>query len=120
MFDHVEIKTVQFEQCRVFYERVLIALNIELKWSDDAAAGFGPVGDPKTRFLIEKADTRSVSHLAFIAQNKQAVHDFHAAGLAHGFTCNGPPGLRDQYAPNYYAAFLRDPDGNNIEAVVYL
>ncbi|WP_201772639.1 VOC family protein [Endozoicomonas numazuensis] len=54
------------------------------------------------------------------ATSKAAVEQFHQAGISGGFQCNGEPGVREQYAPGYYAAFLLDPDGNNVEAVVYL
>ena len=86
----------------------------------DHAAGFGVKGSPKVGFLIEKSDQSVPSHLAFAALDESAVGRFHQAGIEHGFTCNGKPGLRKNYAPNYYAAFLLDPDGNNVEAVVYL
>lgn len=120
MFDHVEIKTVNFAECVAFYECVLAPLGVEMKWSGKSAAGFGPTAEPNTRFLIEASDVAQVCHLAFTATDEAAVQAFHAQGVAAGFECNREPGLRPDYAPNYYAAFLRDPDGNNIEAVVYV
>lgn len=120
MIDHFEIKVVDFESCRDFYQRVLAPLGIELKWADDAAAGFGLTTEPNVRFLIEKSDSSTKSHIAFSAANKVQVSEFHKSGLSCGAICNGKPGLREQYAPNYYAAFLLDPDGNNVEALVYL
>ncbi|UYI45923.1 VOC family protein [Vibrio natriegens] len=120
MIDHFEIKVVDFESCRDFYQRALAPLGIELKWADDAAAGFGLTTEPNVRFLIEKGDNKAKSHIAFSAFNKEQVFEFYQAGLTNGASCNGKPGLRKKYAPNYYAAFLLDPDGNNVEAVVYL
>ena len=120
MIDHFEIKTVEFESCVKFYTVVLQPLNIELKWSDDFAAGFGTKGDSKVRFLIEKSDTQEPSHIAFSALSQSSVDQFHSTGVESGFTSNGGPGIRAEYASNYYAAFLYDPDGNNIEAVVYV
>ncbi|MBX2826362.1 MAG: VOC family protein [Gammaproteobacteria bacterium] len=120
MIDHFEIKTVEFESCVNFYAVVLRPLDIELKWSDDTAAGFGVKGDEKVQFLIEKSDTREPCHIAFSAQSQSSVDQFHTAGLENGFTNNGEPGVRAEYAANYYAAFLHDPDGNNIEAVTYI
>ena len=120
MIDHFEIKTVNFEQCRDFYSTVLQPLNIELKWSDEAAAGFGLAGEENVRFLIEKSDAICPCHIAFAATDESSVAEFYEAGIAAGFQGNGEPGLREDYAPNYYAAFLFDPDGNNVEAVVYL
>jgi len=119
MIDHFEIKVVDFEGCKRFYETALAALEIEVKWSDSAAAGFGRVGEPKVVFLIEKFEKSVPVHIAFSAKSQQEVERFHAKGVEGGFECNGKPGLRVNYAPNYYAAFLLDPDGNNVEAVIY-
>ncbi len=120
MIDHFEIKTVDFHGCKRFYEKVLLPLNIEVKWSDASAAGFGVIGDDKVRFLIEKGDSRTKSHIAFSAPCKSSVRQFYQIAVSEGHQCNGEPGLRKNYAPNYYAAFVLDPDGNNVEAVVYL
>lgn len=120
MVDHFEIKVLSLSECVNFYTAVLRPLNIELKWSDEAAAGFGLTEESKVRFLIEKADQMQNCHIAFLAPNEMAVDIFHSSGVASGAESNGEPGLREQYAPNYYAAFLLDPDGNNVEAVVYV
>ena len=116
MFDHVEIKVVRFDSCQHFYATVLAPLLIELKWSDETAAGFGLMGRDHVGFLIEQGQQGASCHLAFRADDATQVDAFHHAGIKAGFACNGLPGLRPHYAPNYYAAFLRDPDGNNIEA----
>ena len=120
MIDHFEIKVIKFELCVEFYSLVLSPLSIERKWDDRFAAGFGLTSEPKTRFLIEKSQSNSKTHIAFSASTKASVNSFHSIGLLNGYTCNGLPRLRKNYAPNYFAAFLLDPDGNNIEAVVYL
>ena len=120
MFDHVEIKVVQFDDCRCFYDIVLVPLLIELKWADKDAAGFGRVGQDKVGFLIERGEPGAPCHLAFTASSAAQVDEFYQVGVRAGFACNGQPGLRPHYAPNYYAAFLRDPDGNNIEVLAYL
>jgi len=120
VFDHVEIKVVNVDDCRRFYETVLAPLLIELKWADEGAAGFGPVSRDKVGFLIERGERGAPCHLAFAASTAAQVDAFHRAGVTAGFACNGLPGLRPHYAPDYYAAFLRDPDGNNIEALAYL
>ncbi len=120
MIDHFEIKVADFESCCDFYTQALSPLGIELKWADDAAAGFGLRSEPNVRFLIEKGVNSAKSHIAFSASGEGQVSEFHKAGLSNGATCNGRPGLREKYAPNYYAAFLLDPDGNNVEAVAYL
>ncbi|EMP4114114.1 TPA: VOC family protein [Vibrio parahaemolyticus] len=120
MIDHFEIKVAAFEECRVFYMNALEPLGIELKWSDENAAGFGLSNEPNVRFLIEKGVSNSTCHIAFSALDKRQVTAFHEGGLSAGGKCNGKPGLRSHYAPNYYAAFLIDPEGNNVESVVYL
>ncbi len=120
VIDHFEIKTVNFQSCKLFYEAALEPLGIELKWADDGAAGFGKKGAEKVIFLIEKHSVSTPSHIAFSAPDKAAVEQFHQAAISAGFCCNGEPGVREHYAPGYYAAFLLDPDGNNVEAVVYL
>ncbi len=120
MIDHFEIKVVDFDACVAFYSKVLTPLGIELKWSDETAAGFGLINEPNTRFLIEMGDQSTPCHIAFKADDKVSIKAFHKSGIEAGFSCNGEPGLREHYAPNYYAAFLYDPDGNNVEAVAYL
>ncbi|EIO3705299.1 VOC family protein [Vibrio parahaemolyticus] len=120
MIDHFEIKVAAFKECRAFYMNALEPLGIELKWSDENAAGFGLSSEPNVRFLIEKGVSNSTYHIAFSALDKRQVTAFHEAGLSAGGKCNGKPGLRSHYAPNYYAAFLIDPEGNNVESVVYL
>ena len=120
MFDHVEIKVVCFDDCRRFYETVLVPLLIELKWADKDAAGFGRVGHDKVGFLIERGGPGAPCHLAFTASSAAQVDECYQVGVRAGFACNGPPGLRSHYAPNYYAALLLDPDGNNIEVLAYL
>ncbi len=120
MIDHFEIKVAAFEECCIFYKNALKPLGIELKWSDESAAGFGLSSEPNVRFLLEKGVSNSKCHIAFSAADKLQVVAFHEAGLSVGGKCNGNPSLRRHYAPNYYAAFLIDPDGNNVESVVYL
>ncbi|MDN3650898.1 VOC family protein [Reinekea marina] len=120
MIDHFEIKVVEFEKCLKFYSSALKPLGIVLKWSDSSAAGFGTTHEPNVRFLIEKSESSTKSHIAFKAKDEASVASFYEKGLATSGICNGKPGIREHYAPNYFAAFLFDPDGNNIEAVVYL
>ncbi len=120
VIDHFEIKVTAFEECREFYKIALEPLGIELKWCDESAAGFGLLNEAKVRFLIEKGVSKSKCHVAFSASSKRQVAAFYDAGLSVGGLCNGKPDLRKHYSPNYYAAFLIDPEGNNVEAVVYI
>lgn len=122
MFDHVEIRTAHFSASRHFYETVLRPLRIEPKWANELEAGFGKMNGDQAAFLVahDEAAPSGPCHLAFRAAHQSEVDAFYRAGIQAGFRCNGKPGLRKHYSPNYYAAFLFDPDGNNIEAVVYL
>ncbi|MEM1153973.1 MAG: VOC family protein, partial [Pseudomonadota bacterium] len=71
------------------------------KWRDAAAAGFGLVGEAKTRFLIEQSDQIQHLHIAFSASSKDAVKTLYEAGIGQGYRDNGPPGLRPEYSANY-------------------
>jgi catechol 2,3-dioxygenase-like lactoylglutathione lyase family enzyme len=115
MLDHIGLRTAQFDTLVAFYKAVLAPLGYGLVMEFPGAAGFGrdtPV------FAIGQADAASNVHLAFSGKTRAEVDAFHAAALAHGGKDNGAPGLRD-FAPNYYAAFVIDPDGNNIEVVCH-
>ena len=118
MIDHVHLVVSDLEASRRFYRAVLSVLGIALG------------GEGKTHFwadelFVSTADSRHAQgqrtgrvHLAFQAPNREAVNEFHRVGLESGGRSNGEPGLRS-YHPDYYAAFLLDPDGNNIEAVYH-
>jgi catechol 2,3-dioxygenase-like lactoylglutathione lyase family enzyme len=115
----------------VFYDATLAALGMKRCITNDAewdrvAAGWGIYEDGGIRELAfwvgipfdrQPATVGNGSMVAFSARSWQAVDDFHAAALAHGGKCEGPPGLRLHYAPDFYAAYVRDPDGNKIAAV---
>ncbi|NGY04200.1 VOC family protein [Solimonas terrae] len=114
MYDHVGLRIGNLAASGRFYRAVLAPLGYV---ADASGGGFGPDGRPML-WLHEHADAgvRGV-HLAFAAASRAAVDAFHHAGVAAGGRDNGAPGLRSDYGPNYYAAFLLDPDGNNVEAV---
>jgi len=113
MYDHIGLKTGNLAASSRFYRAALAPLGHQ---PDASGSGFGPPGAPAL-WLYEHAGAGDGIHVAFRAANRSAVQRFHAEGLAHGGRDNGAPGLRLDYAPNYYAAFLIDPDGNNVEAV---
>ena len=106
-----------FDRSVRFYEAALGPLGFRLESHDPKAgsAGFGPSGAPA--LWIGKGRSPGPLHLAFRAKDQAAVRRFHEAALGAGGKDNGAPGPRENYAPNYYAAFVLDPDGNNIEAV---
>ena len=116
MYDHLGLKVRDLDASVRFYQAALEPLGHVLCSRDEASAGFGPPGAPAL-WLYRDTGAASGTHVAFRAQGRAAVDRFHAAGLAAGARDHGAPGLRADYAPNYYAAFLLDPDGHNVEAV---
>lgn len=116
MVDHIGLKTKDLAAAVRFYQAALAPLELVLASQDASGAGLGPPGAPALWLGIDRGARGSV-HLAFTARNRTAVDRFHAAGLAAGGKDNGGPGIRADYSPTYYAAFLLDPDGNNVEAV---
>jgi len=120
MFDHVQIKVEDFVTCRAFYDAVLGALGYGVVFEiAGVVTGFGTgVHDMfEVRRAAEDAPVSRAVHVALKAPSEDAVRDFHAAGLAHGGRDNGAPGLRPEYEAGYFAAFVIDPEGHNVEAV---
>lgn len=117
MYDHVGLTTINLEASVGFYQAALSTLGYELCWRDESSAGFGPKNAPAFWLYAEKGERAPGAHVAFRAADHATVDAFYRAGLDAGGTDNGAPGLREHYAPQYYAAFLLDPSGNNIEAV---
>ena len=120
MIDHTGIGVADVRRSAAFYDSALAALGFRRVRQipdgvDSDGVGYGtdyPV------FWIDRFHPHSVrQHTAFVARNRAEVDAFHKAAMAAGGTDNGAPGLRDHYRPNYYAAFVLDPDGNNMEAV---
>jgi catechol 2,3-dioxygenase-like lactoylglutathione lyase family enzyme len=125
MLDHIGLEVSDFVRSRAFYEKALEPLGIRLLMEPvEGSAGFGGETEhgPKPYFWINARERPVVlsAHVAFAAPDSDAVDAFHAAALAAGGTSDGAPGLRAQYHESYYAAFIRDPDGNCIEAVTFV
>ena len=110
IFDHVDLQASDFVRSVRFYEEVLAPLGIRKLFEDDESACFANFNVVRGR-----AATSNI-HLCFHARAKDQVDAFHRAGVQAGFRSNGAPGYRD-YAPGYYAAYLLDPDANNVEAL---
>jgi catechol 2,3-dioxygenase-like lactoylglutathione lyase family enzyme len=118
---HLSFGVNDLERAAAFYDRTLAALGYVRVWSHEKGAGFGPKGGDDKLALFPKPG-RVVApgpgfHLAFQAPSREAVDAFHAAALQAGATDCGAPGLRPQYSPTYYAAFVIDLDGYKLEAV---
>jgi catechol 2,3-dioxygenase-like lactoylglutathione lyase family enzyme len=131
MLSYVYFGTNNLEKAIAFYNATLGPLGMERCVTDDPewdriAAGWGIYENGGARelgfwigipFDGNSASVGNGSMVAFSARSWQAVNDFHAAALENGGVCDGPPGLRRHYAPDFYAAYVRDPDGNKIAAV---
>jgi catechol 2,3-dioxygenase-like lactoylglutathione lyase family enzyme len=122
MLDHLGIDVSDYERSKSFYSETLASLGLELLMEPvPNAAGFGSREDQKPFFWVYDRDhVNHGTHIAFAAPDRETVDAFHAAAIAAGATDNGGPGLREIYHPNYYGAFVLDPDGNNVEAVCHM
>jgi catechol 2,3-dioxygenase-like lactoylglutathione lyase family enzyme len=118
MFDHMGFAVADFGKSRAFYEKALGALGIGIVMRGEDFVGFGRDGRPQFWVGVGDGPTTRM-HIAFAAADRAAVRAFYEAALAAGGKDNGPPGLRPQYHPNYYGAFVIDPNGHNIEAVCH-
>jgi len=125
MLDHIGVSVSNFSRSKEFYVRALAPLGYtllmevaaELTGNHDAV-GFGVY--PKPDFWLGPGDISQRSmHVAFRADSRKQVDAFYEAAIAAGGRDNGPPGIRAHYHPDYYAAFVLDPDGHNIEAVCH-
>lgn len=117
MFDHIGLKAGNLDASVRFYSATLAPLGHVLCSRDASGAGFGPAGEPALWLYLTTGTTNAGTHLALRAPDRVAVDRFHKAGVEAGGRDHGRPGLRADYSPTYYAAFLLDPDGNNVEAV---
>jgi catechol 2,3-dioxygenase-like lactoylglutathione lyase family enzyme len=121
MLSHISLGVVDLKRSASFYDATLSVLGYVRVWADDTAVGYGfPGGDDKLAIKLREAAHAPGPgfHLAFTARSQEAVTAFHQAALGHGGQDNGAPGLRPHYGPNYFAAFVVDPDGYQIEAVI--
>ncbi|GBQ91424.1 glyoxalase [Gluconacetobacter johannae DSM 13595] len=118
MIDHVSIAVTHIPRARAFYDRVLATLGLACTAGDETSyAGYGLEGDAPFFWLVLHDAPVGRTHVAFTADSQAMVQDFHLSALAAGARDHGPPGLRPAYGPDYYAAYILDPDGHNIEAV---
>jgi catechol 2,3-dioxygenase-like lactoylglutathione lyase family enzyme len=117
MYDHIGLKVKDLEASVRFYTAVLAPLGHVLCSRDASGAGFGPPDAPALWLYADHNARTPGAHVAFRAPDHDAIRKFHAAGIKAGGRDNGGAGPRADYSPTYFAAFLIDPDGNNVEAV---
>ena len=118
MIDHLIITVADIGKSREFYSAALEPLGYKVVIEMGKAVAFGIAEKPEF-FIREDEPVHPVIHLAFSSLDRVTVDKFYDAALAAGGNDNGPPGLRTGYHPNYYGAFILDPDGNNIEVVCH-
>ena len=118
MFDHIGMGVADYAASKNFFLKALAPLGIGIVMEGEHGLGIGPKGKPAL-WLFQIAEMPVPLHLAFAAQNRQQVRDFHRAALEAGGTDNGAPGIRAHYHPDYYGAFVIGPDGHNVEAVCH-
>lgn len=123
MYSHTTLGTNDWNRAKPFWEAVSKALNLPLMFAHDSGAAYGELTGPKIfigpTFDGEIATSGNGTHIAFLAKNWAMVDAFYAAALENGGTDEGAPGLRPHYHPNYYGAYVRDPDGNKLQAVCH-
>lgn len=124
MIDHTGLVVSNFAKSKAFYTEALGSIGYSLLAEFPASAnspdigGFGEPPEPDFWIVSGKPNEPRI-HVAFRVETRAKVRDFHEAALAAGGTDNGTPGIREHYHANYYAAFVLDPDGHNIEAVCH-
>jgi catechol 2,3-dioxygenase-like lactoylglutathione lyase family enzyme len=123
MFSHITLGTNDWEKAKPFWLAVMATLEHPILFEHEDGIAFGSATGPKTfigpAFNGEAARPGNGVHIAYIVSNRATVDAFHAAALANGGTDEGPPGPRPHYHPNYYGAYVRDPDGNKLQAVCH-
>ena len=119
MIDHIQLRVANFDASRNFYARALEPIGYRAEYDDAKSkmAGFGAKG--AIDLWIGEGAPATRAHIALKSASRDAVKQFHAAALAAGGKDNGAPGLCADYSPTYFAAFVFDPDGNNIEVVCH-
>ena len=118
MFDHVGFGVSDYALSKAFFLKALQPFGLGMVMEGDHGIGIGPTGKPAL-WMFQSTEKLAPLHLAFTAENRQQLQDFYRAALAAGGRDNGAPGLRPQYHPNYYGAFVIGPDGHNVEAVCH-
>jgi catechol 2,3-dioxygenase-like lactoylglutathione lyase family enzyme len=116
LFDHVKLPVRDLARSRTVYERALQPFGVRVV---ENPLGPGFALDDQDFWIMEEEMAAGSVHIAFSASDRETVDAFHAAAVEAGGVDNGRPGLRPHYHSGYYAAFVLDPDGNNVEAVFH-
>lgn len=120
MLDHVGFTVSDYGRSKAFYEQALAPLGLTLLMEPvNDVAGFGEDGKPFFWIDTREPAVPGRVHVAFAVEDRETVDAFHSAALRAGATDNGAPGVREIYHPDYYGAYVLDPDGHNIEAVCH-
>ena len=117
ILDHLGVSVSNLERSKAFYKRALQPLGINVIMEFD---GFAGMGKERPQFWLSAGEPGAhKTHIAFVATSRAQVDAFYVAAMAAGGKDNGKPGVRAMYHPNYYGAFVFDPDGYNVEAVCH-
>jgi len=116
MLDHIGLAVSDFAKSKSFFEKALAPLGYKALMEFPGAVGFG---SDRPDFWVAEGKAGATTHICFAADDRSIVDNFYKAAIAAGGRDNGKPGLRKEYHPTYYGAFVFDPDGNNIEAVCH-
>ena len=123
MFSHVTLGTNDWPRARPFWIAVMAVIAHPVLFEHEGGIAFGLPAGPKTfvgpSFDGAPATPGNGVHIAYLVADRATVDAFHATALAHGGSDEGGPGLRPHYHPNYYGAYVRDPDGNKLQAVCH-
>lgn len=118
MIDHVTISVNDLTKSKIFYEKAFAPFGYQISFGKEEIFWAFDIGNGALFEIQHKNDSRLTSfHIAFRAKSEEQVRKFYKAAIEAGGKCNGVPGLRPHYTETYYAAFVIDPDGHNIEAV---
>lgn len=124
LLDHVSISVSNLAECITFYDAIMNCLGCEKVYETKGSVGYGvrcKAGEESHSCLAvyqsESANSDDARHWCFKAPSREAVETFYSDGIVAGGRCNGKPGLRSEYHPHYFGAFLFDPSGNRVEAV---
>ena len=125
MFSHITLGSNDMAKAKAFYDAALAPLGLAVVDNFGDSVAYGQADEASSRFWVVTpfdggpASFGNGTHVALLAPSRAAVDAFHAAALANGGSDEGAPGLRPQYMENYYGAYVRDPDGNKLQAVCY-